>query len=162
LGNQQSSIINHQSSIINHQSTINTSMFSNQRDYRDFHDLLLYKESTLEERVQLLTELVFELLREVEALRSAQIRESESKGIPPKDSEYGKSYLATSRLTHNSCGPTGGIDKLLALWVGWYEEVPQNRFRCLLREVLMLRRLGFTESEIDAYIEETIILSTLT
>lgn len=119
-------------------------------------------ETPLEEHVRLLTLLVIELLREVEALREAQINESQAKGIPPKNSYYGKAYKETALLTHNSAGPSGGIDKLLALWDGYSEQVPQSRYGSFLREILMLERLGFTEEEIKQYIRETEFLEQLT
>ncbi|MBW4642907.1 MAG: hypothetical protein KME23_07915 [Goleter apudmare HA4340-LM2] len=121
-----------------------------------------YQQSSLEERFRLLTHLVIELLREVEALRKAQINESQASGILPKDSHYGNAYQQTAYLTHNSAGPTGGIDKLLALWFGYPEQVPQSRYGSFLTEILMLRRLGLTEEEIKQYIQKAENLEQLT
>lgn len=131
-------------------------MFSNQTDRYQIAQILLSREDniSLEDKVQMLTELVFELLREVEALRAAQINQAESQGIAPKESDYGKAYVNTALLTHNSAGPSGGLDKLLALWFGWTNQhIPRTHRRFLAREVLILKRLGFTEQEITEYIK---------
>jgi hypothetical protein len=111
---------------------------------------------SLERKVSILTHLVFELLREVEALREAQIRENQAEGTTLKDSPYGTAYLETALLTHNASGVTTGIEKLLFRWLGDGSElIPRNYLGSVLREILMLKRLGITEEELHKYIEDS-------
>jgi hypothetical protein len=111
---------------------------------------VLYR-GDLEAKVDALQGLVLDLLREVEALRRTQLDESQAAGLCPKESRYGKIYRDTALLTHNSCGPSDGITKLLELW---RQDLPPTRHGGGLSEILMLNRLGFSPAEIDRYVRE--------
>ena len=103
-----------------------------------------------DEKIRVLTECVFALAMEVEALREAMIEESKAKGIVPKDSPYGRAYYETALLTHNSAGPSSGTDKLFKRWFSG-RNTPNHLDP---REALMLMRLGFSPHEISAYSTE--------
>jgi hypothetical protein len=105
----------------------------------------------LEAKVEVMQMLVLDLLREVEALRRTQLDDAQANGICPKESRYGKIYRDTALLTHNSCGPTDGIAKLLNLWS---QDLPATLGGGRLSEVVMLKRLGFSPAEIDRYVQE--------
>jgi hypothetical protein len=111
-----------------------------------------------EQRIRGLTEFVFALLMEVEALRRAMMEESKAKGVAPKDSAYGKAYRKTALLTHNGVGPGPPRHKLLPLWF----PVKTNPDGIDLREALMLIRLGFSPDEISAYASDAEHLEMLT
>jgi hypothetical protein len=85
---------------------------------------------------------------EVEALRAAVIL---GKGeASAKESHYARAYLETAHLTHNSAGPSSGFDKLLDLYYPAHTDSEDRSWR----EVLMLRRLGFSEVDIDQFKRE--------
>jgi hypothetical protein len=94
----------------------------------------------LAERVEALTTLLLDLLNEVEALRQAQATKS----------DYRDAYRASCLLTHNSAGPSSGWEKLIERY---YPRQQASDGR-VWRESLMMRRLGFTPAEIDAYQRE--------
>lgn len=103
-------------------------------------------------QVEALRLLVLALLMEVEALREALLTEA-AKGENLKNSAYGKAYLSTALLTHDSSGPSGGLQKLLWRWL--YSEAKYEYSPDLyMREILMLKRLGFSEAEIEMYKRE--------
>lgn len=108
----------------------------------------------LENRIDALTSLVIELLREVEALRSTELEKAKIQSILPKDSIYGRQYRKTALLTHDSAGPSGGIDKLLHLWCAESSKETSGRFAGYLEELLMLERLGYSKEDIRKYLEE--------
>jgi len=91
-------------------------------------------------RVEALTALVVDLLAEVEALRQAHATHS----------AYRDAYRDVSVLTHNSAGPSSGWEKLLDRYYP-REASPDGR---AWRESLMMRRLGFSPAEIEAYQRE--------
>jgi hypothetical protein len=91
-------------------------------------------------RVEALTTLVIDLLAEVEALRQVQATQT----------AYQDAYREASLLTHNAAGPSSGAEKLLERF---YPRQPGRDGRTW-RETLMMRRLGFTPGEIDAYQRE--------
>ena len=103
-------------------------------------------------KVRVLTDLVLDLLLEVEALRSALLLAAGAKGVAGKQTTYGRAYRSTALLSHDAAGPSGGWEKLLAVWLGDQEEGPGNGPR--LRELAMLKRLGYSEQELKAYVEE--------
>jgi hypothetical protein len=96
---------------------------------------------SLERKVTILTHLVFELLREVEALRAAQIKQIQTEGVEPKDSPQVQAYLETALLSHNSAGITTGLQKILLRWLGDdADSIPKTRLGSVLREVLILQK----------------------
>jgi hypothetical protein len=96
--------------------------------------------AALARRVEALTTLVVDLLAEVEALRQAQVTQP----------AYRDAYRDVSLLTHDSTGPSSGWDKLLDRY---YPREPSPDGRAW-RESLMMRRLGFSAAEIEAYQRE--------
>jgi hypothetical protein len=91
-------------------------------------------------RVEALTTLVLDLLAEVEALRETQARQS----------AYRDAYRQAMLLAHDASGPSSGWEKLLDRY---YPRQPSSDGRTW-RESLMMRRLGFTPAEIEAYQQE--------
>jgi hypothetical protein len=112
--------------------------------------------STVDERNITLISMVSDLLVEVEALREAVIRLSASAGRDA--SSYRDAYLETALLSHNSAGPSTGVDKILALFYPDQSEADGRP----LREVVMLRRLGMSQAELDAFQKEAKDLEVLT
>ena len=104
-------------------------------------------------RIEVLVAMVFDLLLEVEALR--KVVSASNLGVGGKDSDYGRAYEATAYLTHNACGPSSGLEKLLALFYPRVvdEEGASGRGRRTWRECLLLRRLGFSDEDVRAYKE---------
>jgi len=88
-------------------------------------------------RVEALTTLVLDLLVEVDALRQAQATQT----------AYRDAYRAAALLTHNSAGPSSGWQKLLERFYPLQASSDGRAWR----ELLMLRRLGFTPTEMEAY-----------
>jgi hypothetical protein len=96
--------------------------------------------AVMSRRVEALTTLVIDLLAEVEALRQVQATQP----------AYRDAYREANLLTHNAAGPSSGTEKLLDRF---YPRQPAPDGRTW-RETLMMRRLGFTQGEIDAYQRE--------
>ena len=90
-----------------------------------------------ERRLEVLTKVVLDLMTEVEALR-----ETIATG-----SRYRDAYRNSALLVHNNSGPSTGWDKLLDCFYP-HEETSEGR---MWRELLMMRRLGFTSTEIETY-----------
>jgi hypothetical protein len=126
-----------------------------------FYDIVtsLYGGGDSAARVNALCQVVIDLLVEVEALREALLQLCpETQGshvhkgydIPCHDDTltkgkgaYQAAYVNAAYVRHNAAGPFGAIEKLLARFYavdGTVEIEP--------RELLMLRRLGFSEEEI--------------
>jgi hypothetical protein len=110
------------------------------------------------QKIAVLTDVVFELLREVEALREATIAEARRQGISPKESSYGRAYEAAAMGTRSWARMSDGWPNLFARWMGftWFDgrdDLAQASFGEPMRELIMMRRLGFSPEEIDAYLE---------
>lgn len=104
-----------------------------------------------EEKIEALTAMVFDLLVEVEALRATALKlESGSQGA---NSVYGQAYRETAYRSHSSAGPSTGSEKMLGLFY-------PSKEPC--RELLMLRRLGFSEEEIHSFQHAALDAETLT
>jgi hypothetical protein len=95
------------------------------------------KAADLSRRIQMLTTVVLDLMMEVEALRETMVR----------GSNYRAAYREIGLLTHNSVGPSTGVDKLLDLY---YPSSATSGGRAW-RESLMMQRLGFTQTEMEQY-----------
>lgn len=103
---------------------------------------------TVVQNEALIVELLQDLMMEVEALRAAMIlQEGEAGG---KESRYARTYLETARLTHYTTGPSTGLDKLLNLFYPADTDSDDRNWR----EALMLRRLGFSDVDIDQFKQE--------
>lgn len=113
-------------------------------------------EDWTDSKIQILVAMILDLLMEVEALRAALL--ATDAGATGKDSAYGRVYRSTAYLTHNSCGTSAGLEKLLALF--YPDKVQANRRTW--RESLMLRRIGFSEADIGTYKEEAEQAETFT
>ena len=123
--------------------------------------MTLYGASDPQSRINALTQIVIDLLVEVEALRGALIQlepcAAQSKvhqgyDIPCHDDAltqgkgvYATSYVDAAYTLHNSAGPSSGLEKLLARFYPVDGAGP--------RESAMLRRLGFTRAEIVQFLE---------
>src|ERR1051326_2828159 len=121
------------------------------------------KTGSTDPRIEMLITITFDLLMEVEALRSAQLEHTEG-GPIAKDSAYRQAYRKTALLTHNSAGPSSGVAKLLACF---YPTSVEEDGRVPLRarswrECVMLRRLGFSEGEIREYKDQAEDAESLT
>jgi hypothetical protein len=117
----------------------------------------------LPDRVAVLSDVVLDLLVEVEALRDALARTKAGGAarpvhggydLPCTDRElaegkaaYPAAYVDTAFVPHNGAGPSGGIEKLLARFYPTDAREP--------REAIMLRRLGFTDAEIARFFAAT-------
>lgn len=101
--------------------------------------LLWPDDSTPEERIRALTELVLYLLQEVEALRTLH---AEVAADDDQRQRYREAYRKASLLAHNSAGPTTGTEKLIQSWLAPAGEP---------REVALLRRLGCSDEEIKLF-----------
>jgi len=106
------------------------------------------RQNEIEQRFRLLTTAFIDLAMEVEALREAQIA----------GSTYRQAYRDSALLTHDSTGPSSGIEKLLSRFYP-KSSGPDGRN---WREVLVLERLGFTPKEILKYQEEAELHETRT
>ncbi len=114
--------------------------------------MALLQDGDSDARVRVLTELVLDLVVEVEALRSAFLLAARAKGVAAKQTTYGRAYRDATLLTHDASGVSGGMEKLLARWLGDRTENTLNGHR--VRELAMLRRLGYSEDELKQYLEE--------
>ncbi len=111
--------------------------------------------STVDERNMTLLNIVSDLLVEVEALRETVLQLSVRVG---SDASYRDAYRETALLSHNSAGPSSGLDKILALFYT-NESGAEGR---TWREDIMLRRLGMSQAELDAFQKEAMGLEILT
>lgn len=127
-------------------------------DRENLELLIKWSSSNTEQQVWALKEIVVDLMREIEALRSAMIDEAKSKGIDPKDSVYGKAYREAGLFTHNSAGPTPGRGKLFQLFAS--RRTTPNGIQ--IPEALMLLRLGYSQDEIAQYASEAELQEMMT
>ena len=111
-------------------------------------------------RLSVLSRLVVDLLVEVEALSGALAASHAGAASGPThqgydtpchdealtdgEGAYPGAYVDAAYVLHNAAGPTGGVEKLLARFYPDGAAGP--------REALMLRRLGFSEAEIDRFV----------
>lgn len=120
--------------------------------------MALYGSRDPMERIAVLTQIVIDLLVEVEALRETVLRLHPVDGgapvhagydFPCDDSltedkaAYPAAYADAAFTLHNAAGPSSGVQKLLGRFY------PENG--AAPREALMLRRLGFTADEIARF-----------
>ncbi|MFM9965418.1 MAG: hypothetical protein ACKV2Q_29890 [Planctomycetaceae bacterium] len=121
-----------------------------------------------------LRQIILALMLEIEALRTAVIRLSQRTGsgddepvnesvldearhgVSGEHSAYGAAYLDAAWLTHCAIGPTSGWDKLVELFFAGTES-SEN-----WRELLMLRRFGYSPEQIAQYQREARDAETFT
>ena len=72
----------------------------------------------------------------------------------PKNSLYGKLYREVCIESYNSCGPSSGEEKILRDWFYRSGEIPD--------EIIMLKKLGYSELEISAYLKKINDVSSYT
>lgn len=98
-----------------------------------------------------LLSIVCDLMLEVEALRATVLEMQKTEHA--ETTGYAKHYRDTAYLTHNGIGPTSGLTKLLQLYYPHRPEkgTPGPASPRAWREVLMLRRLGYSEEEIREF-----------
>ena len=94
----------------------------------------------LGKHLDMLTTVVLDLMMEVEALREARAA----------GSDYRDAYRNTGLLMHDSTGPSMGWDKLLDRYYPRDKDLTGR----VWRESLMLRRLGVSAGQIEAYRRE--------
>jgi hypothetical protein len=120
------------------------------------------KTSPPDPRVDVLVAMVLDLMMEVEALRAAHL----APDVSACDTEagYARAYKDTAYLTHNSSGPSSGLDKLLGLFYPAEADTRRSASgeQRTWRECLMLRRLGFSEEQVRVYKEEAARAETFT
>jgi hypothetical protein len=104
--------------------------------------------AAMSRRVEALTTIVLDLLAEVEALRQALAAQP----------AYRDAYREALLLTHNSAGPSSGWEKLLDRYYPRQASVDGRAWR----ETLMMRRLGATAADIEAYRREAESAETYT
>jgi len=102
----------------------------------------------LAKRVALLTEVVFDLLVEVDALRLERAAHAARTG----DRTYAEAYEESATVAHNGAGVIPGSLKLLARFHGGRAEETSIDGRPL-REVLLLRRLGLSDEQLRQFAE---------
>lgn len=90
--------------------------------------------------------MIFDLLVEVEALRETLATAAGNAGR----SAYARAYERSAYLTHNAAGPSSGWEKMLDRFYS-NAQADDDGGRRGWRECLMLRRLGLSEEEIQAY-----------
>jgi hypothetical protein len=113
-----------------------------------------------------LREIILTLMLEIEALRAAVIQLSHQSasdddetvsesvldeprhGVSGKHSAYGRAYLDAAWLTHCAAGPTSGWEKLVDRFFAGPD--PSQDWR----ELLMLRRFGYSPEQIAQYQRE--------
>ena len=97
---------------------------------------------------EVLTQMVFDLFLEVEALRSMAL--NPRAGLIDI---YAEAYRATALTSHCSTGPSDGWEKLLAeFYPSGYEEPSGSASgKQVWRESLLLKRLGFTPEELESF-----------
>jgi hypothetical protein len=98
------------------------------------------------DEIKALRKIVFHLIREIHILRETSIQSSRKENVLAKDATYGKIYKEICVLSYNSAGPTSGEDKILSDWFDNIDGLPD--------EVIMLRKLGYNESEINEYLKK--------
>ena len=98
------------------------------------------------DEIKALRKIVFHVIREIHVLRVTSIQSSRKENVLAKDSTYGKIYKEICVLSYNSAGPTSGEDKILSDWFDNIDGLPD--------EVIMLRKLGYNESEINEYLKK--------
>ncbi len=121
-------------------------------------------EQRTDAQLEVLRELVIDLVMEVEALREALIREARRAGISPHATSYGQAYRDAALLTHDSRGFWLGEEKLLGVWHGWPDDRQRHHTPAgwRMREGVLMRRLGYSEQEIEQYAEEVDSVHQLT
>ena len=103
--------------------------------------------SSGDERIGALVVVALDLLVEVEALREVVMRLSAGAISDPSMAPYLAGYRETAFLSHNSAGPSSGLEKVIARFYPKKRD-PDGR---TWREGVLLERLGMAEAEFEAY-----------
>lgn len=120
-----------------------------------------------EQRLETLERIALDLMMEIEALRATVIELSTQvslipagddvlddgpAGVPGQHAPYGKAYLETAWRSHCSAGASSGWDKILEQFYGngWGEIAAGAK---CWRELLILRRLGYSEAQLMQYVD---------
>ena len=125
-------------------------------------------DSSANERLQTLERIVLDLMMEIEALRATVIELSSRigpthasddalddgpAGVSGPHTIYGRAYLETAWRSHLSAGPSCGWDKILEQFYG--DECHGTAIDVEhWRELLMLRRLGYSEAQLTQYVQQ--------
>lgn len=135
-----------------------------------------FKQVTSESRIQTLERIVLDLMMEIEALRMTVIKltdkppsepesnnvlEEKHVGVSGDHSLYAQAYMETAWVTHWAAGPLSGWDKLIERF--YHNEAANYASRKMgYRELIMLRRLGYTPTQIDQYMDKAEAAETCT
>lgn len=98
------------------------------------------------DEIKTLRKIIFHLIREVHVLRETAIQSTKNENTLPKDSLYAQLYKEICIGSYNSAGTSSGEEKILADWFNSGDGLPD--------EVIMLRKLGYSEHEIVDYLNE--------
>lgn len=112
-----------------------------------------------DQRLEELSHVVSQLLLEVEALRATVIELETRAGITGTRSAYAAKYRDTFLLSHNAAGVRPGAFKVME---SFDRRGLPDLYGRPLREVIMLRRLGYTDDEIEEYARQAEHVSQLT
>jgi hypothetical protein len=112
---------------------------------------------SLAKQVDVLREMVFDLVLEVEALRAERVAWASKTG----DATYAEAYMETASRAHNSAGVVPGWTKLLIHFYGWKDQSAETGGRRLY-ELVLLRRLGVSEERLRDFIEHIEHVESLT
>jgi len=107
----------------------------------------------LQSEVADLRHTVFDLLMEIEAIRTTLLRSPLGEG--GRHSPYAIAYRETALLTHNSTGCTGGEQKLAGLFYSFEKALRMPDLRGgqteEWRECLLMKRMGYSAAELSSY-----------
>jgi hypothetical protein len=101
-----------------------------------------------------LTLVVLRLVMEVEALREALSRPETPEAVRQS---YRKAYERIAVLSHNGAGPSDGMEKILERFFPEHRSSEES-----IPELAMLERLGATEEERKAVLEQMELAETYT
>ncbi len=117
-----------------------------------------YHRADMDIEINALRKILFHLIREIEALRETNLQEANLNGILPKQSVYGQVYERVYLRSYNSAGPWSGYEKFL--W-DWFHKGQVNA-RDNPDELMMLRKLGYSDIEIQEYLNKVTEVSEYT
>jgi len=104
----------------------------------------LFRFASRDQESMVVVDLLLDMMVEIEALREAVA------ACPATRDAYRLAYQETAYLAHDATGPTGGDQKLLARFYS-SEGTDAPGGSDGWREVLLMRRLGLSEEEIEAW-----------
>jgi len=101
-------------------------------------------------QIQTLRRIIFHLMREIEALRETKIEEAKLAGISPKNSVYAQLYEQVCLRSHNTSSWTPLEMKVSSEWFHTEQAIDQAE----LDELIMLKKFGYSDIEIQEYLKK--------